>query len=192
VTFSTQTPLRMTSQLVYVSGNANEDHTDYILQQGQGEQVIFQLKLPKTGMYKYQVFGLPYSDTSESLPGVYNYLINCTNTYATLIPFPKQYGQWKEGCYLYEPRDGHLDPNRASKGGSSSYQNIFFKLSVPQAKEVAVVIGEDWKHLNPKTPGVFEGEVEMEKHWGKEKKGAVCANYGNVKASYSTLLEFSM
>ena len=192
VTFQMQSPLRMTSQLSYVSGNANEDLTDYILQQGQGNKIIFVLKLPKAGMYKYQVFGLPYSDTSESLPGVYNYLINCTNSYSTLIAFPKQYGQWKEGCYLFEPLDGQLTPNRPTKGSASTYQNIYFKISVPQAKEVAVVIGEDWTHLNQKQPGVYEGEVDMEKHWGKETKGAVCANYGNVKASYSTLLEYSI
>jgi hypothetical protein len=150
------------------------------------------LKLPKIGLYKFQIFGLPYSDTSESLPGVYNYLINCQNTYASLVPYPKQYGQWKEGCYLSEPTEGQLDPNRPNKGSASTFQYVYFKLDVPKANAVAVVVGEDWTQLDQKASKSWEGEVFMEKHWGKESKAAICANYGSVKASYSTLLEFAL
>jgi hypothetical protein len=192
VSFNMNQPLRMTTQLIYVSGNANEDCSDYILQQGQGNSVTFLIKLPKSGMYKLQVYALPFSDQSESLPGVYNYLINCLNTYATLIPFPKQYGQWKENCYLHEPQEGQLTANRPSKGSASSYQYVYFKLIVPKANAVAVVVGEDWTQLEQKQAGAWEGEVFMEKHWGKESKAAVCANYGSVKASYSTLLEYAL
>ena len=192
VGFGMSQPLRMTSQLIYVSGNKNEDHSDYILQQGEDNRISFNVKLPKTGMYKFQVYALPYSDTSESLPGVYNYLLACHMTYATLIPFPKQYGQWKEGCCLHEPQEGQLTPNRPSKGSASSYQYVAFKVGVPKANAVAVVVGEDWSQLDQKSNGVWEGEVFMEKHWGRESKAALCANYGSVKASYSTLLEYSL
>ena len=73
-----------------------------------------------------------------------------------------------------------------------------FQLDVPKANSVAVVIGEDWTQLDQKLGGVgpgggaWEGEVEVEKHRGVETKVAVCANFGNVKASYSTLLEYSL
>ncbi len=192
VSFRMSQPLRMTSQLIYVTNNKNEDCSDYILQQGKGDDVYFMLKMPKIGLYKFQIYGLPYSDTSESLPGVYNYLINCRNTYSTLVPFPKQYGQWKEGCYLHEPQDGQLSANRPNKGSASSFQNVYFKLDVPKAQSVAVVIGEDWTQLDQKDGQSWEGEIFMEKFWGRESKAAICANYGNVKASYSTLLEFTM
>jgi len=57
------------------------------------------------------------------------------------------------------------------------------------------VIGDDWTQLDQKAGGAsaaWEGEVDIEKHRGKEKKVAVCANFGSVKASYSTLLEYVM
>lgn len=192
VSFRMTQPLRMTSQLLSVVGDKSEDCSDYVLQQGRGESVIFMVKLPKTGLYKFQIYALPYSDTSESLPGVYNYLVNCRNTYSTLIPFPKQYGQWKEGCYLSEPQEGTLQANRPSKGSASSFQYIYFKIDVPKANSVAIVVGDDWTQLDQKATGSWEGEVFMEKHWGHESKAAVCANYGSVKASYSTLLEYSL
>ncbi len=192
VSFQMSAPLRMTSQLIYVSQNKNEDFSDYILQQGRGNTVYFVLKLPKTGMYKFQVYALPFSDTSESLPGVYNYLINCRMTQATLIPFPKQYGQWKEGCFLSEPLEGQLQANRPMKGSASSFQYIYFKVGVPKANSVAIVVGDDWTQLEQKDNGPWEGEVFMEKHWGNESKAALCANYGTVKASYSTLLEYTL
>ena len=75
-----------------------------------------------------QVYALPFSDPSENLPGVYNYLINCANVHAKPIQFPKQYGQWKEGCFLHEPLDGHLQQNRPSKGLASSFNHVYFKV----------------------------------------------------------------
>jgi hypothetical protein len=195
VTFATAVPVRMTSQLLFVSGGRSDDSTDYVLQQSRGSSsVTFQIKLPKPGLYKLQVYGLPFSDPSENLPGVYNYLINCTNTYTTLTTFPKQYGQWKEGCFLHEPLEGHLQQNRASKGLASSFNSVYFKVDVPKANSVAVVVGEEWTQLEQKSTGTstWEGEVNMEKRWGHESKVALCANFGNVKASYSTLLEYSM
>jgi len=75
-----------------------------------------------------QVYALPFSDPSENLPGVYNYLINCANVPAKPIQFPKQYGQWKEGCLLHEPLDGHLQKNRASKGLATSFSHVYFKV----------------------------------------------------------------
>ena len=53
-------------------------------------------------------------------------------------------------------------------------------------------MGEEWTQLEQDEGGVWAGDVPMEAFWGKESKAAVCANYGSVKASYSTLLEYSM
>ena len=181
-------PLRMTSQLIYVSGKQQEDLSDYILQQGTSSDIIsFQLKLPKTGLYKYQMYALPYSDSSESLPGVYNYLINCHQVAAVIIPFPKQYGQWKEGCFLHQPQEGTI--SRSSVGAE-----LPFSVSVPNANSVAVVIGEEWTQLDQQggKDAPWVGNVPLSQHWGNEDKMALCANYGSVKASYSTLLEYSI
>ena len=71
----------MTSQLIFASNNRSDDTSDYILQQSLGTTgVTFFIKLPKTGLYKLQIYALEVADSSENLPGVFNYLINCTNT----------------------------------------------------------------------------------------------------------------
>jgi len=68
------------------------------------------------------------------------------------------------------------------------------QVDVPKANSVAVVVGEDWTQLEAKSGlgSPWEGEVNMERRWGRELKLALCANFGSVKASYSTLLEYSM
>jgi len=55
---------------------------------------------------QFQLFATLQSAATESLPGVYAYLINCKQTVGDMLPFPKQFGPWKEGCYLYEPTEG--------------------------------------------------------------------------------------
>lgn len=194
VSFGLSQAVRMTSQLILVgvAGKPNEDCTDYILQQTRSDNVQFLLRLPKVGMYKFQLYAQPKADTSESLPSVFNYLINCRASNAGVIVFPRQYGQWKEGCYLYEPIDGFLSQNRTNLGSSSKPQSIYFKLSVPSAKALSVVVGEVWTPLKLNSPDVFEGEANLAKHFGKDKKLAVCANYTQDDTSYSTLLEYSM
>jgi len=187
VSFTTSQPLRMTSQLLYVSNGHQDDLSDYVLQQSNTNQTAFQLRLPKRGLYKYQLYALPYSDTSESLPGVYNYLINCHRAEAHVQIFPKQYGQWKEGCFLNYPQEGVI--NR------SQYPDpeIPVRVTVPNANSVAIVIGEEWTQLDQKEgpKSAWEGSVPVAQHWGQESKMSLCANYGEVKASYSTLLEYS-
>jgi hypothetical protein len=150
-----------------------------------GDMLSFVCKLPKTGGYKLQIFALPYTDPSESLPGVFNFVIDTSGQAPDTLPFPKQFAQWKEGCLLSSPQVGHLDRSLERNG------NIFFNLSVPKAGAVAVVVGEDWTQLDDKD-GRWQGDVPFAEHWGNESKVSLCANYGSVQSSYSTLLEFSM
>ncbi|ESO06527.1 hypothetical protein HELRODRAFT_188380 [Helobdella robusta] len=174
-------PIRVTSQLIFSSANKAEDVSDYVLQQSKPDKVILFVRLPKPGLYKLQIYALPYSDTNENLPGVFNYLIS-SHVAATGLPcYPKQYGQWKEGCYLLAPLDGVLARNLQR-----------FSVEVPKANSVAVVVGDDWIQLEQKSGGLWQGEVDLGKSKGQDLKVALCANFGNVKASYSTLLEFSL
>jgi len=54
------------------------------------------------------LFATLQSAATENLPGVYAYLINCKQTVGDTLPFPKQFGPWKDGCYLYEPIEGMI------------------------------------------------------------------------------------
>lgn len=133
-------PLRVTSQLINCSNN--EDVSQFVLQQSTKQGVVLFTRLATTGLYKLQIYALPYTDSNENLPGVFNYLISCRNSRPNLPPFPKQYGQWKEGCYLHTPLNGIL--NRISHK---------FLVSVPKAHSVAIVAGEDWNQLEQNPAG---------------------------------------
>lgn len=184
--------LRVTSQLLYASDDRGDDLSDYVLQQCRGNLVVFLVKLARPGLYKFQIYALPFHDASENLPGVYNYLINCTETRAAPVPYPRQYGQWKEGCYLYEPLDGRLHPVNSARDGTD-FPSILFRLEVPKANAVAVIIGEQWTQLEQQASGPWEGEISLERHWGRESKVAVCANFTSTKSTnYSTLLEYTI
>jgi hypothetical protein len=173
--------LRITSQLLFVSGGQNQDCSEFILQQSSNRGVTFVLNLPKTGQFKFKIFATLQSETGDSLPGVFNYLIVCKNTQASPAAFPKQFGPWKEGCSLDGPLEGRLQ----------AVDSVFFKMDVPRASAVAVVIGQEWTQL--KQDGTsWEGEVPVGKHVNQEHKVTVCGNFGATATSFSTLLEYSM
>lgn len=193
ITFLTFIPLRTSSQLILISNDQTKDTSSFILQQSNKQGITFLLKFPETGYYKFQLFGNPESEPGDSLVGVYNYIINCTSTLASGVPFPKQYGPWKEGGYLYEPLDGHLQHNRADKGSAKDLDHVYFKLEIPRATAVVVVIGDDWNQLEKKDGKLWQGEVNMAKSWKNERKLMVCANVDpNDDSSYGTYLEYSM
>ena len=54
---------------------------------------------------------------------------------------------------------GHLQASRLSIGSASSRQHVFFKMDVPKAQNVAVVVGSEWTQLEQKEPGTWHGEV---------------------------------
>jgi len=103
--------------------------------------------------------------------------------------FPQQFASWKDGCYLHAPLDGKLIQ-------PASKENLLgFKLMVPHAVGVAVVIGSvgsEWvmlkKHRDDQT---WEGSVDMAKIWSTNARVAVCAAYEGSADTYSTLLEYS-
>lgn len=194
MSFATSRPTRMSCQLILCSDDGDEDFSEYTLQQSIDAAITYVIKLPQPGFYKAQFFALPASDASESVPGVYNSLIDCRSTFVSSVPFPKQYSIWRDGgCYLYEPLDGHLQPNRPSKGGASTYQHIFFSLDVPRATSVAIVIGEDWYSLDQKPDSVsWYGEVLMTGFWERERKLLVVTSFDDPPSRYGTLLEYSM
>lgn len=82
--------------------------------------------------YIFQVYALPLSDLSDNLPNVYNCLIDYSGPTtggppALFTPFPKQFGQWRDGCFLYEPLDGHI--RQLSSGGRpTSLSFVHFKV----------------------------------------------------------------
>ncbi|ESN89888.1 hypothetical protein HELRODRAFT_104535 [Helobdella robusta] len=194
ISFSTSQPLRTSSQLICVTNDQNKDCSNYVLQQSSPKGITFLVKLTEPGYYKFQLFGNPESEPGDSLLGVYNCLIHCKSTVASGVPYPKQYGLWKEGCYLYEPLEGHLQHNRPDKGSASTFNHVYFKLEIPKAVSVAVVVGQDnWFQLDKKDGNIWEGEVDLEKLWGVERKLMVCGcTDENDDSNFNTYLDYSM
>ena len=60
----------------------------------------------------------------------------------------------------FEPLDtGHLQKGRLDKGSASDFDHIFFKLEIPKATAVVVVVGEEWNQLEKKEGSLWQGEV---------------------------------
>jgi len=138
-----------------------------------------------------QIFGALFStEPADKLPGIYNFLINCTQIAAdSMESFPRQYAPWKDGCYLDAPLDGKLTQP------ASNMNVVNFKLMVPRAVGVAVVvgsIGSEWVMLKKDEKDNWEGEVDMEKVLGTNARVSVCAAYEGSPDTYSTLLEYTI
>ena len=128
-------------------------------------------------------------EAPESLPGIYNFLVDCTQTAADSVQsFPVQYAQWKDGCYLDGPLDGKLIQP------SSKKNLVSFKLRVPRAAGVAVIVGpvgSEWILLKKNDNDMWEGDVDMAKVWQTNTRVAVSATYEGSADTYSTLLEYA-
>lgn len=175
VKFRMGQPVKVTGNLIETS--TTKDYSNLLFTQTQGDVVSYIIQLPNPGYYKLQVYALPVNDDSKTLPGVYNYLINCTRAPKPVQPFPKQYAQWKEGCYLYGPL------TIANADGT-----VNFKAVVPKGKQVAVTVNDTWTQLKNSGGDVWEGAVQIVKN----SRVTLNVNYGGDETKYSTLLEYNM
>lgn len=181
--------MRMMAQLIEATYDANNDCSQHVLQQSRKEVVYYLIRFPKPGYYKFVLFALPFTDPADSIPAVFNYLVEASQPSKMQSPFPQQFQQWKEGCYLHSPQDGRIP-------ATNPY--VTFEMEVPNATAVAVVIGDDWTQLE-RHGERWRGEVYVEKHvvgggalQDHVKRVSVCANYGSFQSSYSTILEYTL
>lgn len=172
--------MKLMSQLICVSDQKTEDLSSFILQNTSKDAITFQIRFPKPGVYKFSLFGMPATAQGDNIPSIYNYLIECSKGDASAKPYPKQFSQWKTGCYLYQPTEGRLEGD-----------SVKFRLVIDGASEVAVVIGNDWTQLT-RNDNIWEGEADLAKHGGNQNKCVICANMDDNKATYSTLLEYAL
>ena len=174
--------VKITHQLVMCKND--HDFSEYVLVQNKDGVVHLHVHMPEgPEWYKLQIYALPASDPSKSLPNVYNYLIHCVRCTLPVYPFPKQFAQWKDGCYLHEP----MVLNEHSK-----LTNIKFYVMVPKAKKVAVVAqGEEWFPLEHKGGPTYEGKCSLDHLRGKDAKVTLCACFdASDENKFSTLLEY--
>ena len=171
-------PVKVTANLINCA--KDEEQAVHVFIQTRGDVITFPVSLPETGYYKLQLFALPLPDDSKTLPGVYNYLLNCTKIEKPATSYPKQFAQWKEGCFIDEP---------VSLGPNSKLKDCHFRVHIPNAKSAAVVAESEWTHLHMNNDGLWEGSVSLEKYGGKDAKVTLNVNYG-ADNKFSTLLEY--
>jgi len=193
ISFAITNPVRMSSQLIYVREDGQtSDCSDYVLQQSEDNLITFVVRMAQEGMFKLQIYALAMDDPSENLPGVYNALIHCRMYLPGLLAYPKQYSPWKNGCHLFEPLDGLIESVRPVQEAASSPKHVYFRLQVPGATSVMVVIGEEWFPLEEERSSIWSGEVLMEPFWGNESKATLCVSFDDPAESYSSLLEYAL
>ena len=159
-------------------------------------QVYFLIRIPRLGFFKLQIYALPEGDRNDSLPGVYNYLIEASKAThrlrGQLMPFPQQFAHWRRsGCYLDAPTEGILGLDSNGRLMANPPAEVPFSLSVPSAHSVAVVVDDDWTYLEARGDR-WEGNVPMRPHWGRQSRLSVCASYSQNDANFSTLLEYTL
>jgi len=173
-------PLKVTHQLI--DCRTDQEVSQYVFTQTLHGVITFIISLPESGWYKFQIFALPANDDSKSLPNVYNYLINCVRALQPAFPFPKQYAQWKDGCFLHEPLVLHKE---------APLRNVFFKVIIPSANAVAIVCDGEWFQLEKKGAH-FEGKANLEPFKDKSPKITLNANFGPDETKFSTMLQYEM
>ncbi len=109
----------------------------------------------------------PYSlkrNLNPSWTSTLQFLCDCWLLFAralcpqAVFPFPKQYAQWKEGCFMYEP--GVIPTTRGPHAAQAQLdklpQQVNFRVSIPKAEAVAVVADQNWTHLERLQVGRLE------------------------------------
>lgn len=156
------------------------DVSQYVLRQYPRDGYIsFSIQCPEPGYYKLQIFACP--PDSKQLMAVYNYVINCTMALKKSYPFPKQFSQWKEGCLLTSPLVLHKDSNLAQ---------VDWRVKVPHAKKVAVIVNGEFFHLEEKGRRGWVGQFNFEQFKGKEALVALSGNFTDDETSYTSILEY--
>lgn len=178
IIIGTSEKIRMTTKMI--SMGTKKECNEYSLVRIQGPNFCFLLRPPVQGFYKFQIYALPSGEAGPQMQGVINYVVYCPGLAADVQPFPKQYPQWKDGCYLFEPYS-------IPKG---TREPVGFKVYVPKAKDVQVKVGNDWNPLEQTEPGTFEGTVDLSTNYPPNTLVKLNVKYmGN---NYNTLLEYKL
>ncbi|XP_041357159.1 uncharacterized protein LOC121374228 [Gigantopelta aegis] len=172
-----------TKALLIDCADQSKEMSHCVFTQRKDDTIFYNIIFPKSGFYKFEIFALPASDESKSLINVFNYLIKATGETKEGYGYPKQYTQWEGGCYLYEP---------LVLNSSSDLKNVSFKVHIPKAKAVAIIVdGKEWHYLELKGEN-FEGTVDLEACRHKGVGVMLDANFGEESDTYQRLLEYKI
>ncbi|CAG5130018.1 unnamed protein product [Candidula unifasciata] len=183
IKMKTGQPTKVTTKLTQCSND--KELPEYVfVQRKDYDSIEFHVGFPDNGYYTFMIFALPESDTNDSLPNVYNYLINVERNSRPAAPFVKAYTKfYKDCCVLYEPL--------VLNSNSQLLDHTRFKMVVPGAYKVAVHTKDEWHQLEKKGDK-WEGKVDLLRYRGQNTKVTVNASYDKDGSTYSVLLEYAI
>ncbi|KAM4809770.1 kyphoscoliosis peptidase-like [Rhinophrynus dorsalis] len=112
-------------------------HLDY--------KITISVHLPERGNYKLSIFAR--NQESQDFSHALDYVIRCFSD-NPLLPFPKVYSAWRQGCTLLQPRSGLL----------TAESWVIFRVRIPGALKV-VVIGPVKTELELSKNKIWEGRI---------------------------------
>ena len=157
------TRLTHTFQYFDVSDGSISDIDRYVFLRSRSDAgANYLVRCPKEGFFIFSLYAADVgggpksvengerqgSGGSTSLDCAFRYLIICQEPSASVAMFPKTFQKWHQ-CALHEPLAGDLYTSKL----------VMFRMDVPQALEVFVVIGLVWYHLRRKVGNSWEGQV---------------------------------
>ncbi|XP_074644530.1 uncharacterized protein LOC141901283 [Tubulanus polymorphus] len=130
-------------------GNCLGDYDKYVFFSYKGNK-SFIARCPKAGYYVLSIFAAEAKTSTAKLDCVLRFLIECESSVSDSVPFPRPTRSWI-GCHLHEPMDGDLEVNKHLK----------FSVEIPDAKDVAVVVGKTGKQKlrETETTDLWEGMI---------------------------------
>ena len=118
--------------------------------QREGEKYRIDAVFPDAGDYILRIFAR-HKEDEEHFEWVLDYKIIVSEGMSGPIGFPETFGMfYEQGVFLHTPRSGYLQSGTTEK----------FKLRVPGAQSVAVIIGDQWHHLT-RYGELFEANINI-------------------------------
>jgi len=137
------------SAIVYKNNNRLDKSLVFV--QKKAGQYEIRAVFPSPGDYILRLFAKRNDDSSDSYQQALDYQVNVSQGLSGKIGFPKTYSLFKKhDGYLHSPMQRHLDAGK----------NYPFKLTLPTAQQVVVVIGNQSTVLD-KQDTYFVGDVAI-------------------------------
>ena len=150
VVLRTSKPTFFLSKLVYQSGKEEVNMDNMCFRTTEGSHTTFKIRCPQAGMYAFVVYGKRKEDEGDLFLRIYKFLLKVSNPKQNCLPFPIIYHTWDDGCKLLAPETGLLSGN----------QTVPVAVQIPDAKDVAVIVGDKWFHLKKWEDEAWRGEVQ--------------------------------
>jgi len=151
INFVLNRDIRLTHTFQYydVSDGAITDIDRYVFLRSRNDKgANYLIRCPREGFFIFSLFAADLSADAKALDCAFRYLVICQEPSPTVAKFPKTYQKWHR-CSLHEPLTGDLVADK----------HVMFRLDVPQALEMFVVIGDVWHHLKRKVGSSWEGHI---------------------------------